>query len=248
MLVRLLVFLTLTQLAIASPAIADSVVAQADNWLKQAAESLLYKGEPLTLNGQGGFNETAKKPLCVRLNNYGCVKQGRDPWNGSSGKRDSKGHAVFDDPAYSVRAVVRDYCSKHRRGVRSAVALANAYSPWCDTLGSLPVYKGWGRSCGDPPLPPANFDGPFCQDPNGEPSQEQCAACNCPSNIAKHWLKGLTGIDDPYANLELFDDQGVANPETLATLLRNKMRIELGGFVPTDEVLNNGISLAGDCR
>lgn len=246
--VKLLAFLTLMLLAISSTAYGDSIVSEADDWLNQAAVSLLYKGEPLTLNGEGGFNETFKVPLCVRLNNYGCVKQGGDPWNGSGGKRDSKGHAVFSEPAYSVRAVVRDYCSKHRRGLRSAVALANAYSPWCDTLGSLPVYKGWGRSCGDTPLPPSSFDGPLCQNPDGEPSPEQCAACNCPTKIAKHWLKGIDDVSDPYSNLGLFDDQGNPNQETLAILLRNKMQIELGGFVPTEAVLNKGISLAGSCR
>lgn len=248
---RFVILLASALLITSTSVLADEVVTEAKNWREQAVKSLTYKGKSLSLNRQGGFSETKKTPLCVRLNNYGCVKQGNDPWNGSGGKRDSKGHAVFEDPAYSIRAVVRDYCSKHRRGLRSAIALADAYSPWCDTLGSLAVYKGWGRSCDDLPNPPDEFPGPFCKEPEGEPSDNQCASCNCPSRLAKLWLDGID-IDEtshgPYDDLALFDTQGAPNREVLSTMLQNKMQIELGGFEPTDELIAIGISLAGECR
>jgi hypothetical protein len=226
---------------------ANEVVIEATNWEKQAIRSLTFKGERLTLNEMGGFIETEKKPLCVRLNNYGCVKQGNEPWDGSDGRRDSKGHAVFNDPTYSVRAVVRDYCTKHKSGIRSAVELANAYSPWCDTLGSIAVYKGWGRSCSDSPQPPSGFVGPICKRPDGEPTEKQCASCNCPNRLAKQWLIGLEQ-DGNTPKLMLFDSNGKPNVVALTILLKNKIRIELGGFEPTDAVLERGISLAGTCR
>ena len=197
------------------------VLSEGPEWQQRAAESLTYMGTPLTLDDNGRFNETTKQPLCVRLNNYGCVKQGESPWNGSRGRRDSKGHAIFDDPTYSVRAVVRDYCSKHKRGVRKALDLADAYSPWCDTLGSVAVYKGWGRSCSDSPQPPAGFSGPLCRMPNGNPTESQCRSCNCPDRLAKQWLKGLERNGrplEPSDDLLLFDSDGTPDESSSVDL------------------------------
>jgi hypothetical protein len=233
------------------PCAAQEVVSEAANWREQAVEWLTWRGTPLSLNAAGGFEQTERTSLCVRFNNYGCVKQGNSPWDGSDGRRDDKGHAVFQDPAYSVRAVVRDYCSKHRRGLRSAVDIAAAYSPWCDTLGSVAVKDGWARSCSDNPRPPADFAGPICQQPESEPSDEQCGSCNCPSRIASQWLNGLpidAGQIRPTDDLQLFDVQGQPNKAVLAVVLKNKMLIELGGFQPTAAVIERGIELAGVCR
>ena len=233
------------------PSGAQEVVSEASNWREQAVQSLTWYGTPLSLDDTGGFEQTERTSLCVRLNNYGCVKQGSSPWNGSDGRRDDKGHAAFQDPTFSVRAVVRDYCSKHRRGLRSAAAIADAYSPWCDTLGSVAVKDGWARSCSDSPHPPADFAGPVCRKPEGEPSDAQCASCNCPSKIASDWLIGLASDDAPLGSaddLKLFDAQGQPNEDVLAVILKNKMRIELGGFVPTADVIERGIDLAGVCR
>lgn len=230
---------------------AIEIATEAENWESQAVQSLTYKGKPLTLRDNGGFRETRKKPLCVRLNNYGCVKQGYDPWNGSGGRRDTKGHAVFNDPSFSIRAIVRDYCSKHKRGIRTAVELASVYSPWCDTLGSLPVYKGWGRSCSDSPKPPSGFSGPLCKEPKGEPTEAQCRSCNCPDQLATMWLYGFDrdgNAPSPYTDLKLFDANGKPDEASFSTLLINKIRIETGGFEPIDSVLKRGISLAGVCR
>jgi len=235
----------------AVPSAAQEVVSEAANWRDQALQSLTWRGTPLSLNTEGGFEQTERISLCVRFNNYGCVKQGSSPWDGSDGRRDDKGHAVFKDPAYSVRAVVRDYCSKHRRGLRSAADIAAAYSPWCDTLGSVAVKDQWARSCSDDPRPPADFAGPVCQKPEGEPSDAQCGSCNCPSRIASQWLNGLV-IDDaqirPADDLKLFDAQGQPNEAVLSIVLKNKMLIELGGFQPTTAVVERGIELAGVCR
>lgn len=229
-------------LLLAPVSTSQEVVIEAANWKEQAAANLLRNGSPVS-----GDIQTA--PLCVRLNNYGCVKQGGSPWSGSNGLRDSKGHAVFEDPAYSVRAVVRDYCSKHRQGVRDVLALAERYSPWCDTLGSRAVVNGWARSCTDNPKPPADFTGPSCKKPDGVPTAEQCGACNCPNQLAVEWLKGLPPEIAASGELTLFDGDGKPNVETFVVLLRNKMRRELGsGLEPTEEVLRKGIGLAGLCK
>lgn len=230
---------------------AQEVVDEVSNWREQAVSFLTWRGTPLSLDADGSFEQTEKSSLCVRLNNYGCVKQGSDPWNGSDGRRDDKGHAAFDDPAFSIRAVVRDYCAKHRRGLRSASEIAAAYSPWCDTLGSVAVRGGWARSCNDDPRPPADFSGPVCKKPEGEPSAAQCASCNCPSRIAVRWLEGLPSADAPIGpadDLKLFDAQGQPDSDVLSVVLKNKIRIELGGFEPTAEIIERGIELAGSCR
>jgi hypothetical protein len=56
----------------------------------------------------------------IKNNNYLNVKNGTSPWldaNGKSAGTDSKGHAVFKDPAYGVRAgilLLRTYFCKHK--------------------------------------------------------------------------------------------------------------------------------------
>ncbi|WP_372423154.1 hypothetical protein [Salinarimonas chemoclinalis] len=217
------------------------VMTEAPGWRQQAVDHLTKGGSAIIesdLTGSG--------LRCVRMNNYGCIMQpSGDTWNGSIG-RDSVGHAVFSSPEWSIRAVVRDYCSKHARGVRSALALSEAYSPWCDTLGTVGVRGNWGRSCRTGPQPPPDFGGPLCSRPaDGEPAPGQCASCNCPSRVAERLVAGLgMSVTEP---LGLFAEDGTPDADRLKSVLRNKMRVELGGFMPTDAVLDQGIDLHGPC-
>lgn len=57
------------------------------------------------------------------------VKNGKDPWAGSMG-HDEKGHAIFADPIYSVRAVVRQLAQYQLRDkLESLQDIYRAYAP-----------------------------------------------------------------------------------------------------------------------
>ncbi|MCW5892929.1 MAG: peptidoglycan DD-metalloendopeptidase family protein [bacterium] len=81
-------------------------------------------------------------PVGIKNNNYLNVKNGPDPWMDAHGKpsrTDARGHAVFADPAYGVRAGLRQlrtYFVKHR--CRTVLAILSRWAPASDTIGSLP--------------------------------------------------------------------------------------------------------------
>jgi hypothetical protein len=59
-------------------------------------------------------------------------------WKGQTAQ-DSRGHAVFADPAYGVRAAIvllRTYWFTHR--LRTIAAILSRWAPASDTVGSLP--------------------------------------------------------------------------------------------------------------
>src|SRR5215207_4164121 len=78
----------------------------------------------------------------IRNNNYLNVKNGSDPWQDAEGKpsqTDERGHAVFTDPAYGVRAgitLLRSYFFKHN--LRTIAEILSRWAPASDTVGSLP--------------------------------------------------------------------------------------------------------------
>jgi murein DD-endopeptidase MepM/ murein hydrolase activator NlpD len=78
----------------------------------------------------------------IRNNNYLNVKNGPDPWQDAEGKpsqTDERGHAVFTDPAYGVRAgiiLLRSYFFKHN--LRTIAEILSRWAPATDTVGSLP--------------------------------------------------------------------------------------------------------------
>lgn len=215
----------------------------APNWEAEAKRYLTKDGKPFQ-----GDAKTA--PLCVVLNNYGCLMQEppSNEWNQSRGK-DAKGHAIFLEAAYGVRGMVRDLCSKHRQGLKSALAIMEKYSPWCDTQGTVDITKaGWGRTCrDDKPRAPENFTGPKCQKPeSGEASSAQCASCNCPLGTARSLVRGLdVGVSD---DLRLFNQDGSVNVLRLKIYLRNHFFNEIKEHVVADELLERGIRLAGICE
>jgi hypothetical protein len=80
--------------------------------------------------------------LGKRNNNYLHVKNGATPWLDKDGKdsgTDERGHAVFKDPAYGVRAgilTLRAYFFKHQ--LRTIAQILARWAPVTDTIGSLP--------------------------------------------------------------------------------------------------------------
>lgn len=186
---------------------------------------------------------------CVKMNNYGCLWQSKANWkgtpgpDGSNGAHDgaggNNGHAIFVHPKWSLVAAL-DWFYKRSEPSRSPLALAEVYSPWCDTIGSAGTRKDrhgkvWGRGCSGGKQPPKNFKGPICgKPPSGTPAKGQCDACNCPNSVATFWLRS-TGlpISEP---LSLFD-QGKPNT-TMRTILINKIALETGRFQPTKELVD----------
>ena len=80
--------------------------------------------------------------MSIRGNNYLNVKNSpSDPWLDAGeipSKTDSRGHAVFRDPAWGVRAAIltlRTYYFKH--GKRTVLSIINRWAPASDTVGSL---------------------------------------------------------------------------------------------------------------
>lgn len=78
----------------------------------------------------------------IRNKNYLNVKNGASPWLDANGKEsgtDSRGHAVFSDPAYGIRAgimLLKTYFFKHN--LQTIAEILARWSPASDTVGSLP--------------------------------------------------------------------------------------------------------------
>lgn len=78
----------------------------------------------------------------LRNNNYLNVKNGASRWLDSGGTEsgtDSRGHAIFTDPAYGVRAgilLLRTYFFTHN--LRTIAEILARWAPADDTVGSLP--------------------------------------------------------------------------------------------------------------
>jgi hypothetical protein len=180
------------------------------------------------------------------MNNLWCQKHGPSPWlgtpnpNGQDGFSDVDGHAVFVSTDWSARAAAIDVRAKYRRGLRSALAIASQYSPWCDTLGSKAVVSGSGRTCKDGrAVPPPGFSGPLCEVPKeSNPTAKNCKpGCNCPPQIAVTLIQGIT--EDAGADLLLFDGDGRPK-ENLTKFLRN-LAIQEQGIYVKPEIINVGI-------
>lgn len=78
----------------------------------------------------------------LKNNNYLNLKNGASRWldaGEKDSKNDSKGHAVFTDPAYGVRAgilLLRSYFFKHN--LRTIAEILARWAPASDTIGSIP--------------------------------------------------------------------------------------------------------------
>lgn len=80
-------------------------------------------------------------PTGIKNNNYLNVKNGNDPWmdaGGKPSKTDSRGHAVFSEPSYGVRAgilLLRTYYLNH--GLQTILEILSRWAPVTDTVGSI---------------------------------------------------------------------------------------------------------------
>ncbi len=225
------------------------------SWRSEAKTHLTKEGLPVT----DEILDQHEYLRCIRMNNYVCMMHSspNDPWNGSEGRHEcaigDNGHAVFVEAKWSIRSMVRDLCSKHRgrpdrEPARSALAVVEIRTPWCDTLGSVSSRLGYGRTCESGPVPTEGEWASLerCEKPEtGTASAEQCAACNCPDKVAGRLVRGMgiSATDD----MELFDDQGNPNKSNIKIVLSNIVADETGGMRPTDEILDAGIELAGTC-
>ncbi|WP_157128700.1 hypothetical protein [Cupriavidus sp. USMAA2-4] len=202
---------------------------------------------------------------CIRLNNYWCQKHTPgDPWEGAKDSdtnepiQDPGKHAAFDSPVWSARAIAIDLRSKYtgvsggkrkseKDRLTSAFQIIGAYSPWCDTVGSVTETKDKtvGRSCSDGNRPGPNFAGRLCKAPTAnETDPQNCIpGCNCPPTAARTLIQGLPGktITD---DLELFDKRGKPLPN-LAIVIRNLAWQEHKRRV-SDELVRRGIALLNE--
>lgn len=214
---------------------------RAANWCEEARKSLSDK------NGNEVSCHAVEK-RCIKMNNYWCQKHGKSPWrgtadrNGNDGNQDIDGHAIFENAKWSARAIALDLRAKHRRGITTALKLAENYSPWCDTLGSKAVVSGSGRTCKDGrAVPPQSFKGPFCKAPSQDAAVgASClTGCNCPPKIAQTLVGGLDlGID---VDMGLFDAEGRPT-KNLVTVLRNLAYQEQGVHV-REEIIEAGLKM-----
>ena len=86
------------------------------------------------------FNEfyTQKNPLGIRYFNFGCIKTKKSGfWLGQIDK-DSKGHAIFKDPIYGIRAmVILNAEIIEARNKNTLLKFFNVYAPSTDCIGSV---------------------------------------------------------------------------------------------------------------
>lgn len=227
-------------------------LAEAPNWCEEVKRSSLLDktGNPLKCQTV----QANKKPYrCVIMNNFWCQKHTSksNPWkgtprpDGSEGFQDDGGHAIFKSVDWSVRAMSIDLRSKYKRGNVSANEIAEMHSPWCDTLGSVPVHeKGIGRTCDDGRAkPPSGFSGPLCKRPSSKnPKRSDCQdGCNCPPEIAEKLIRGLDIGISVNDDLKLFDSNGDPLPN-LVVVLKN-LAFQEQGIGVSSAAIERGIKL-----
>lgn len=81
-------------------------------------------------------------PTGIKNKNYLNLKNGASPWldaGGLNSKTDARGHAIFTDSSFGIRAGImqlRVYFLKHNR--RTIAEILSRWAPASDTIGSLP--------------------------------------------------------------------------------------------------------------
>lgn len=68
-------------------------------------------------------------------------------WRGAPGM-DERGHAVFENEAWGIRAAVRTLAQKYANGKQTLIAITSDWAPKSDTQGSVP---------GNPPNNPVKY-------------------------------------------------------------------------------------------
>ena len=107
-----------------------------------------------------------------------------NPWDDVNGpsRTDSRGHAIFADPAYGIRAAMRSLQKKWLNGKRTIAELCADWAPSDDTLGSIPG----GQQFNDPEEY-ASFVSMGCGIDTNEPIPN-------PIEHPKIWLNLLEGL------------------------------------------------------
>lgn len=216
----------------------SSVLSEAPNWCELAKQFLRKR--------DGSAFNCAAAGRCIKLNNYGCTQNHTataiaGQLKTASGKpiTDPQKHVVFEHPKFSLHRSINTLRRYHDQGKRTTLAIAETWAPWCDTLGSKVKNGDWGRTCQDGlPSVPASFAGPRCRKPPSDPAKQQCAHCNCPNQIARFYAAGVA--DSPTTEIELFDSN--RRPTALMQKLLPRVFIFETGFVPTDELVADGIA------
>lgn len=208
------------------------------NWCAHAQKHLRKKGKA---------PNCANVARCIKLNNYGCSQNhSRTPFPGQlttpDGRPvvDAEMHAVYEHPKWSLAKTIGTLMRYQSDGKRTARLMAETYAPWCDTRGSKRIRGGWGRTCVDR-LPSVPLDySPRCERPaSGEPGSQQCDNCNCPSRVARTWIRGtVQSIDD---RVDLFDASGRPLP-AMAQFLKQVSTIETG-YVPSAQLVADAITV-----
>lgn len=241
-----------------SLSIAQSCVKEDAGWAEEASRYLTKAGQQMSVAQINSHSYLR----CIKMKNYVCMYQVGGPgWNGSDGRHDctinSNGHAVFREAKFSIRAMVRDLCSKHKRGVRSAQEIVEVRTPWCDTNGSRKERGGYARTCNDG----ASYSDAMiakrgltrCERPeDGErPGGDYCNYCNCPDlKKAENLIRGMEpyGITEITQALGLFEkDTGELNQDRLSIYISNIVFDEVGGLIPNPKLLSEGFDIAGSC-
>lgn len=219
---------------------ASAWAVEGPNWCAHAQRHLRKNGQP---------PNCADVARCIKLNNYGCSQNhSRTPYPGQlttpDGRPvvDDQKHAVYEHPKWSLAKTIGTLRNYQNDGKRTARLMAETYAPWCDTRGSKRTRNGWGRTCVDGlPSVPLNY-APRCERPAAaEPGRQQCDNCNCPSSIARTWIRGtVPSIDD---RVDLFDLLGQPLP-AMSQFLKQVSTIETG-FVPSAQLVADGIAAFG---
>lgn len=252
-------FATLILLLVPGMAASQSCFKEDQGWAEEASQNLQKDGEPISV----AQIKSHRYQRCLKMKNYVCMYQvGGGGWKGSDGRHDctvgSNGHAVFKEAKYSVRAMVRDLCSKHRRGIESAQEIVEVRTPWCDTNGSRKERGGYARTCADG----ASYSDAKivarglkrCKRPEDgkRPGGDYCQYCNCPDlKKAETLIRGLDtyGVKNITQPLELFDaSSGALNEDRLGIYISNIIFDELGGLRPKEEILTEAFEISGKCR
>lgn len=255
---RILLIL-MTFLVLPGFAKAQSCIKEDVGWAEEASKFLTKSGQFLSV----AEIKSHKYTRCIKMKNYVCMYQvGGGGWNGSDGRHDctvrSNGHAVFREAKFSIRAMARDLCSKHSRGVRSAQEILEVRTPWCDTNGSRKERGGHARTCQDG----SSYSNATiaarglirCERPadGKRPGGDYCSYCNCPDlKKADRLIQGMSafGITKVTQPLELFDSgSGQINRDRLSIYISNIVFDEVGGLRPSPQLLAEGFDISGSCK
>jgi hypothetical protein len=214
-----------------------NIATEGPNWCAFAKQFLRNR------DGSEFKCDTARR--CIKLNNYGCIQNhsgtaaaGQLKTPDGKPVTDPQKHIVFEHPKFSLHRAINTLRRYHDNGLRTTLAIAERWAPWCDTLGSKKLNGTWGRTCPDNLPSVSASHSPRCAKPTKGPAAGQCDHCNCPSQMAAFYAKGVADSSD--TTIELFDADH--RPTALMNRLLPRVFIFEQGLVPSDEFVADGIA------